>query len=60
MTTLELKKIEKMAAESMMYARKSLQKSDEIEAYLSLLEYKAGKVNKHRSVDELFKKLKIA
>lgn len=60
MTTLEMKKIEKMASESMMYARKSLQKSDEIEAYLSLLEYKAGNTSKHRSVNELFKKLKIA
>lgn len=60
MTTLELKRVEKMASESVRYARKSLQKSDEIEAYLSMLEYKIGKVNKHRSVDELFKKLKIA
>jgi hypothetical protein len=60
MTTLELKKVEKMAAESMMYARKSLQKSEELEAYLSLLEYKTGAVNKYRSVDDLFKKLKIA
>lgn len=49
-----------MASESVRYARKSLQKSDEIEAYLSMLEYKIGNVNKHRSVDELFKKLKIA
>jgi hypothetical protein len=60
MTTLELKKVEKMAAESMLYARKSLQKSEELEAYLSLLEYKTGTIKKYRSIDDLFKKLKIA
>ncbi len=60
MTTLELKKVEKMVAESLRYARKSLQKSEEAETYLSMLEYRAGKVSKHKSVDALFKKLKIA
>jgi len=60
MTTAQIKKAEKIASESMRYARKALQKTDELEAYLSMLEYKSGKVRKYRSVGELFKRLKIA
>ena len=60
MTTAQIKKAERIASESMRYARKALQKTDELEAYLSMLEYKIGKVRKYRSVNELFKKLKIA
>lgn len=60
MTTAQIKKAEKIASESMRYARKAIQKTDELEAYLSFLEYKNGKVHKHQSVSELFKKLKIA
>ncbi|PIR87338.1 MAG: hypothetical protein COU11_01150 [Candidatus Harrisonbacteria bacterium CG10_big_fil_rev_8_21_14_0_10_49_15] len=59
MTKVELQKIEKMAAESATLARKALRKSDELEAYLSLLEYRAGKAQKHASVSALFKKLKL-
>jgi len=59
MTTVELKKIEKIAAESAVFARLALRKSNELEAYLSLLEYRAGKVRTHKSVNALFKKLKV-
>ncbi len=44
----------------MRYARKALQKSEEFEAYASYLEYKAGKIKKYRSVNDLFKKLKLS
>ncbi|OGM90752.1 MAG: hypothetical protein A3D64_02540 [Candidatus Wildermuthbacteria bacterium RIFCSPHIGHO2_02_FULL_49_9] len=59
MTTVELKKIEKIATESAAFARRALSKSNELEAYLSMLEYRAGKVRKYPSVDALFKKLKL-
>ncbi len=59
MTTVELEKIERIAAESVAFARRALRKSDELEAYLSLLEYRAGKVNNYPSVQALFKKLKL-
>jgi len=60
MTNLQIKKIEKMAHESDVFARKALKKSNELQAFLSLIECKSGKINPHRSVDELFRKLKIA
>ena len=60
MTNIQIKKIEKIAKESSIFARKALQKSSELQAYLSFLEYKDGKKKTHRSIDELFKKLKIA
>lgn len=59
MTTVELKKIEKIATESATFARRALAKSNELEVYLSLLEYRAGNTRKYRSVDALFKKLKL-
>ena len=59
MSTVELQKIEKIAAESVAFARMALSKSNELEAYLSLLEYRAGKAHKHKSVNTLFKKLKL-
>lgn len=59
MTTVQLQKIEKIAAQSASFARKAIHKSNELEAYLSLLEYRAGKVTKHKSVSALFKRLKI-
>ena len=59
MTTVELQKIEKLAAKSADFAKKALRKSNELETYLSLLEYRAGKVKKHASVNALFKKLKL-
>lgn len=60
MTNIQIKKIEKMAHESSVFARKALKKSNELQTFLSLLEYKSGKVNPYRSIDELFKKLRIA
>lgn len=59
MTAVELQKIEKIAAQSENFARKALRKSNELTAYLSLLEYRAGKVTRHKSVKALFKKLKL-
>ncbi len=59
MSTVELRKIEKIASESAVFARRALRKSDELEAYLSLLEYRVGKVRKHKSVNALFKKLNL-
>ena len=60
MTVSQIKKIEKIAQESAVYARKSLAKSDELYVLLSLLDAKAGNVNRHSSVDGLFRKLKIS
>lgn len=60
MTNIQIKKIERIARESSVFAKKALQKSDELQAYLSLLEYKSGKTRSHKSVDDLFRKLKIA
>ena len=59
MSIVELQKIEKIAAESAAFARMALSKSNELEAYLSLLEYRAGKIRKHKSVNTIFKKLKL-
>ena len=44
MTAQETKNIERLAAESAALARKSLKKSNELEAYLGLLDYRAGKL----------------
>ena len=60
MIAAEVKKIEKLAKESATLAKKALLKSNELEAILSLMEYKAGKVNSYKSVKDLFKKLKAA
>jgi len=49
MTATELKKIERLAEESRRYAHKSLQKSRELEVYLSILDYKAGRVKEYSS-----------
>lgn len=59
MTTRELKSLEKIANESMKYARKAMAKSNEMYTILSLMEAKAGKVRSFKSVDEAFKRLKI-
>ncbi len=59
MTTLQIQKIEKIAAESIGFAKRALRKSNELEAYLSLIEYRDGKSQKYSSVGALFKKLKI-
>jgi len=59
MTTKEIRKIEKMANESLKYARRSLAKSNELQVILSLMEAKAGKVKRFTSASSLFKRLKI-
>ena len=59
MTTKEIRKIEKMANESLKYAHRSLAKSNEVQTILSLLEAKSGKVKRFTSVNAAFKKLKI-
>lgn len=60
MTNTQIKKIEKIARESSIFARKALKKSNELQVFLSLIDYKSGKINSHRSVDELFRKLRIS
>jgi hypothetical protein len=60
MTTTDAKHLERIARESASFARKAIQKSEEIEVYLSLLEARAGKVTRHESVAELFRTLKLA
>lgn len=57
---MTVNQMEKMADESAKYARKSLAKSDELYALLSLLEAKSGKVHRYASIDDLFRKLKIS
>lgn len=59
MTSLQIKKIERLAKESTEFAQKAMRKSNELQAFLSLIEYKSGKVRRHNSIDELFKKLGI-
>jgi hypothetical protein len=58
MTTTELKKVEKLAEASRRYAHKSLQKSRELEIYLSVLDYKAGRVKEYPSIDAIFRAAK--
>jgi len=50
MTTIQLKKAERLAEASKRYAQKSLQKSRDLDIYLSILEYKAGRVQEFPSV----------
>ena len=58
MTTAQMKKAEKLAEASKRYAQKSLQKSRELEVYLSVLDYKAGRVKEYKSVDAMFRAAK--
>jgi hypothetical protein len=60
MTTADTKRIEKIARESADLARKSLQKSNELEAYLGLLDYRAGKVREIKSIPAFFSSLRGA
>ena len=60
MTSTETKHAEKLARESAALARKALRKSEELETYLSVLEYRAGKIRRHKSVAALFRELKRA
>ena len=60
MSTADTKRAEKLARQSAEFARKALQKSEELQAYLSLLEYRAGKTHQHKSVSDPFRKLEAA
>jgi hypothetical protein len=60
MTTQQIKRIEKIAEQSLKYAKQAIKKSDELHALLSLMQYKAGKKKEYSSVNALFKKLKIS
>jgi hypothetical protein len=57
MTAADTKRIEKIARESADLARKSLKKSNELEVYLGLLDYGAGKVREIKSIPGVFRKL---
>jgi hypothetical protein len=60
MTTSQTKGIEKLATESAELARKSLRKRNELEAYLGLLDYRAGWVREIKSVHNYFRTLRSA
>ncbi len=60
MTTKQMQKIERMAMDSIKHAREAVKKSDELQIFLSLMEYKQGMKNRHLSVSTMFKKLKIS
>jgi len=60
MTTADTKRIEKIARESADLARKTLKKTNELEAYLGLLDYRAGKVREIRSIRDYFRSLRGA
>ena len=60
MSTADTKRIEKIARESAKLARKSLKKSNELEAYLGLLDYRAGKVREIKSIPAFFRSLRGA
>jgi hypothetical protein len=60
MTAQETKNIQRLAAESAALARKSLKKSNELEAYLGLLDYRAGKVREIKSIPAFFRSLRGA
>ena len=54
MTTAQMQKIQKIADETAAIGKKALRKSNELETYLSLLEYREGHINLYASVKELF------
>jgi hypothetical protein len=60
MTTADTKRIEKLARESETLARKMLKKANELEVYLSVLDYKAGKIREIKSVRDYFRSLRGA
>ncbi len=60
MTKLEIQKAERMALESEALARRALAKSDQLHAFLSLLDAKAGKTKSYSSARALLKKFKAA
>jgi hypothetical protein len=60
MTAADIKQAEKLARESAALAHKALQKSNELEAYLGLLDYHAGRVREIKSVSDFFRSLRGA
>jgi peptide deformylase len=60
LTIADTKRIERIARESADLARRSLKKSNEIEACLSVMEYRAGKIRRRKSVRDLFRKPTLA
>jgi len=60
MTTIELKRAERIASENESLARRALTKSDQVQAYLSLLEYRSGRTRAYSSARALLKKVKSA
>ena len=60
MTRAQARKLQKIAAESATVAKKTLHKSNELEAYFSLLEYREGRINFYGSLKELMQKAKRA
>ncbi len=60
MTTADTKRIEKIARESADLARKTLKKTNELEAYLSALEYKTRRVREIKSIRGYFRSLRGA
>lgn len=60
MTTAQLKKVERLAEASRRYANKSLEKSRELEIYLSVLDYKEGRVMEFSSARAITRAAKRA
>ena len=60
MDVKQIQRIEKLAEESVNHARLAVKKSEELQAILSLLEYRRGEKKSYPSVNHLFKKLKLA
>jgi hypothetical protein len=59
-TSTETKHAERLARESADLARKALRKTEELDAYLSVLEYRAGKIREIKSVRGYFRSLRGA
>lgn len=60
MTQAQADKVQKIATESAALAKRTLRKSNELEAYLGLLEYRKGRINFYGSLKELMQKAKRA
>lgn len=60
MTSTDAKTIERLARESAELARRALVKTNELEAYLGLLDYRAGKVREIKSIPGYFRSLRGA
>jgi hypothetical protein len=60
MSAADIKQAEKLARESAELARKALQKTKELEAYLGLFDYNAGRVREIKSVQNFFRSLRGA